>query len=160
MTKPQVDNGRGMPRPYGPEATDLVVGEDAMVEFGKELAARLGNSCLVTLSGDLGTGKTTIARGVLRGLGHQGRVKSPTYTLVEPYECGDKSIYHFDFYRIQDPLELELVGIPELLTLSAIRLVEWPNLAGQFLPEADISIHLEVAGEGRLVNTSTNINTN
>ena len=122
-----------------------------MVEFGKELAAELGSSGLITLSGDLGTGKTTIARGVLRGLGHQGRVKSPTYTLVETYVCGNKSIYHFDFYRIQDPLELELVGIPELLTLPAIRLVEWPDLAGQFLPEADISIHLEVAGEGRLV---------
>ena len=122
-----------------------------MVEFGKELAAGLGSSGLITLSGDLGTGKTTIARGVLRGLGHRGRVKSPTYTLVETYVCGNKSIYHFDFYRIQDPIELELVGIPELLTLPAIRLVEWPDLAGQFLPEADISIHLEVAGEGRLV---------
>ena len=126
-----------------------------MVEFGKELAAGLGSSGLITLSGDLGTGKTTIARGVLRGLGHQGRVKSPTYTLVETYVCGDKSIYHFDFYRIQDPLELELVGIPELLTLPAIRLVEWPDLAGQFLPEADISIRLEVAGEGRLVSTKS-----
>lgn len=122
-----------------------------MVEFGRELARRLGNSCLITLSGDLGTGKTTIARGVLRGLGHQGRVKSPTYTLVEPYECGDKSIYHFDFYRIQDPLELELVGIPELLTLPAIRLVEWPSFAGQFLPRADIAVQIEVQGAGRLV---------
>lgn len=122
-----------------------------MVEFGKQLAVRLGNSGVLTMSGDLGTGKTTIARGVLRALGHRGRVKSPTYTLVEPYECGDKSIYHFDFYRIQDPLELELVGIPELLTLPCIRLVEWPHLAGQFLPEADISVRIEVAGEGRLV---------
>lgn len=122
-----------------------------MLDFGRELAAEIGDSCLITLSGDLGTGKTTIVRGVLRGLGHQGRVKSPTYTLVEPYECGDKSIYHFDFYRIENPLELELVGIPELLTLPVIRLVEWPSFAGQYLPEADMEIQLEVAGEGRLV---------
>ena len=146
-----------MPRPHSFEATDLVVGEDAMVEFGKELAAQLGNSCLITLSGDLGTGKTTIARGVLRGLGHRGRVKSPTYTLVESYECGDKSIYHFDFYRIQDPFELELVGIPDLLTLPVIRLVEWPSLAAPLLPEADIAVHLEVAGAGRLVSIERNI---
>ncbi len=122
-----------------------------MIAFGRALAAELGNSCLITLSGDLGTGKTTVARGLLRGLGYEGRVKSPTYTLVEPYECGGKSIYHFDFYRIENPLELELVGIPELLTLPAIRLVEWPSFAGPYLPEADLQIQLEVAGEGRLV---------
>ena len=128
-----------------------VLGEQAMIRLGMELAARMGNSSLVTLSGELGSGKTTLARGVLRGLGYEGRVKSPTYTLVEIYECGQKSIYHFDFYRIQDPLELELVGIPELLTSDTIRLVEWPSLGGDHVPSADISIEIEASGEGRLV---------
>ena len=126
-----------------------------MIRLGMELAPRMGNSALVTLSGELGSGKTTLARGVLRGLGYKGRVKSPTYTLVETYECGRKSIYHFDFYRIQDPFELELVGISELLTNEAIRLVEWPRLGGGYVPNADLCIDIEAAGEGRLVRIET-----
>lgn len=130
----------------------LVLGEQEMLNFGMEIAPKLGDSSLVTLSGDLGSGKTTLARGVLRGLGYEGSVKSPTYTLVESYECRQKSIYHFDFYRIQDPLELELVGIPELLTLHAIRLVEWPSLGGEYLPKADVCIGIEPARHGRMLN--------
>ena len=122
-----------------------------MLEFGADLAASLGNSCVMTLSGDLGSGKSTIARGVLRGLGFAGRVKSPTYTLVEMYEHAGKSIYHFDFYRIQDADELELAGIPELLTQPAIRIVEWPSLGGCHVPAADIAIAIEILDCGRRV---------
>ncbi len=122
-----------------------------MLEFGADLASRLGDDCIVTLSGDLGSGKTTIARGVLRGLGFAGRVKSPTYTLVESYECNGKSIYHFDFYRIQDAEELELVGIPELLTQPVIRIIEWPSLGGSYVPTANIAIVIEASGDGRRI---------
>ena len=125
-----------------------------MLEFGVALASRLGDSCLVTLSGGLGAGKTSIARGMLRGLGFSGRVKSPTYTLVEPYECAGKCIYHFDFYRIRDAEELELVGIPELLTMSAIRIVEWPSLGGHHVPQADIEISIEMLADARRVHVS------
>ena len=136
----------------------LVLGEQEMLNFGMEIVPRLGDSSLVTLNGDLGSGKTTLARGILRGLGYEGHVKSPTYTLVESYECGRKSIYHFDFYRIQDPIELELVGIPELLTLQVIRLVEWPSLGGEFLPTADVSIGIEPAGHGRMLKIESAFN--
>ncbi len=135
----------------------IITGEEHMLAFGRGLAAQVGDSCLLTLSGDLGVGKTTIARGLLRGLGYEGRVKSPTYTLVESCECAGKCIYHFDFYRIQDALELELAGIPELLALPAIKLVEWPSLAGHWLPVADIAIHIEVAGAGRRVRIAGNM---
>ena len=122
-----------------------------MLDFGASLAPSLGASCLVTLSGDLGAGKTSVARGLLSGLGFTGRVKSPTYTLVEPYECAGKSIYHFDFYRIQDAQELEWVGIPELLTLPAIRIVEWPSLGAPYVPAADLAISIDIRGNGRLL---------
>ena len=135
----------------GVENPIQIIGEQAMLEFGARLAPGLGDSCLITLCGELGSGKTTIARGVLRGLGFEGRVKSPTYTLVEPYECAGKSIYHFDFYRIEDAEELELAGIPELLTLSAIRIVEWPSLGGAHVPAADLAISIELIENGRLV---------
>ncbi len=129
----------------------LVDSEHAMVAFGADLAADLGDDCVMTLSGDLGSGKTTIARGVLRGLGFAGRVKSPTYTLVETYECAGKSIYHFDFYRIQDAEELELVGIAELLTKPVIRIIEWPNLGGPYVPAVDLAIAIKTHGDARRV---------
>ncbi len=134
-------------------STELVdiASEQAMLAFGADLAATLGSSCVVTLSGDLGSGKTTIARGVLRGLGFAGRVKSPTYTLVETYEHAGKSIYHFDFYRIQDADELELAGIPELLAQPAIRIVEWSSLGGSHVPTADIAVAIEILNSGRQV---------
>ncbi|MYE12488.1 MAG: tRNA (adenosine(37)-N6)-threonylcarbamoyltransferase complex ATPase subunit type 1 TsaE [Gammaproteobacteria bacterium] len=106
---------------------------------------------LVFLRGELGAGKTTLVRGILRGLGHQGAVKSPTYTLLEPYEFGDRSIYHFDFYRIEDPEELSFIGIDELLSDAALKLVEWPERAGGRLPVPDLELVLTIAGEGRLL---------
>ena len=117
--------------------------EAAMLELGATLAARLWDNARVLLEGELGMGKTTLARGVLRGLGFQGAVKSPTYTIVEPYEFSGKRVYHFDFYRIEDPRELEFIGLDELMELPDIKLMQWPQRAGDLLPPADSRFRLE-----------------
>jgi len=110
---------------------------------------------VVFLHGQLGAGKTTLVRGILRALGHDGVVKSPTYTLLEPYEIGDRMIYHFDLYRIADSEELDFIGIDELMDAEAIKFVEWPEHGGRRLPPADVDIHLSLEGEGRRVEVFT-----
>lgn len=125
--------------------------EAATVACGERLAARLRPGMLVFLHGDLGAGKTTLVRGILRGLGHTGSVKSPTYTLLEPYELQSCLVYHFDFYRIVDPQELEFIGIDELVDSAAIKLVEWPERAAGELPAPDLIVRMQVAGEGRQI---------
>ena len=125
--------------------------ETATLEFGARLATTGLRSELVFLHGDLGVGKTTLVRGLLQALGHQGAVKSPTYTLLESYELDKLRIFHFDFYRIFDPRELDYIGIDELLDEPAVKLVEWPAKAGDKLPAADIEVRLSVAGTGRHV---------
>ncbi len=104
-------------------------------EFSQEaLGARLADVCtvpmLIFLEGDLGAGKTTLARGFLRGLGHRGAVKSPTYTLIEPYEIDGRKVYHLDLYRVADPAELDYLGLREMLAEEAVLLIEWPERAG------------------------------
>ena len=118
--------------------------------WGASLADQLGGE-LVFLRGELGAGKTTLVRGILRGFGHQGAVKSPTYTLLEPYELEGRRIYHFDFYRIEDPEELSFIGIDELLADAALKLVEWPERGGGRLPAPDLELVLTITGEGRLL---------
>lgn len=120
------------------------------LRWGAEFAAGLTTE-LIFLRGALGAGKTTLARGILRGLGHVGVVKSPTYTLLEPYEFGCRRVYHFDFYRIDDPAELSFIGIDELLADAALKLVEWPERGGDRLPKPDVDIALALADEGRLL---------
>ena len=127
----------------------LLVDEAATLAYGAELATLGLASALVFLHGDLGAGKTTLVRGYLRALGHQGAVKSPTYTLLETYSLAGVTIYHFDFYRIFDPRELGYMGLEELLAEPAVKLVEWPSKAGDKLPPADIEVRLCSAGEGR-----------
>ena len=130
---------------------DHVADEAAMLAYGAALAAELGPDDLVFLVGDLGAGKTTLARGILRGLGFSGHVKSPTYTLVEPYEFGSTRVYHFDFYRIKDREELEYIGLDDLLGERAIKLVEWPERAAGRLPTSQCVIRIRADGDGRVV---------
>jgi tRNA threonylcarbamoyladenosine biosynthesis protein TsaE len=104
---------------------------------------------VVHLHGELGAGKTTFVRGVLRALGYAGHVKSPTFTVVELYTISSLYLYHFDFYRFEDYHELRDAGLDEYFNGASVCLVEWPEKAGQALPSADIDIHLELAGYGR-----------
>jgi tRNA threonylcarbamoyladenosine biosynthesis protein TsaE len=124
-------------------------GEQAMEQFGAALGRALPVRALVFLVGDLGMGKTTLARGILRGRGHAGSVKSPTYTLVEPYLHLVPPLYHFDLYRLADPEELEYLGMRDYLEEEAQCLVEWPERAGDFLPTADLIITIEKQNSGR-----------
>ena len=111
---------------------------------GRALAPALAGGMVVTLAGELGAGKTTFVRGVLRGFDIRGAVKSPTYTLVEPYKVSSLYLYHFDFYRLKDPEEWEAAGFREYFRNDAICLIEWPERAGTALPSADLSIALVI----------------
>jgi tRNA threonylcarbamoyladenosine biosynthesis protein TsaE len=128
-------------------------GEAAQEAFGSRLAQVVASDWsggwIVHLRGDLGTGKTTLVRGILRGLGHVGAVKSPTYTLIEPYEPNGRPVFHLDLYRLGDPEELEYLGLRDLLSGEHLLLVEWPDRAGTALPPADLDIHIVYAGIGR-----------
>jgi tRNA threonylcarbamoyladenosine biosynthesis protein TsaE len=134
-----------------PAPSAFLADTSATLAHGAGLAARLPQGALVFLHGDLGAGKTTLVRGILRGLGHTGSVKSPTYTLLEPYELPTCLVYHFDFYRIVDRQELDFIGLDELVESPALKLVEWPERAGDRLPAPDVVVRMHVEGEGRRI---------
>jgi tRNA threonylcarbamoyladenosine biosynthesis protein TsaE len=124
--------------------------------LGRRLAGPLGAACqdapvVVHLDGPLGAGKTTLARGLLRGLGHEGRVRSPTFTLLEPYELEACSVAHLDLYRLADPGELDYLGLVDMLVPGAVVLVEWASRGGDRLPRADLRLTLDYDGDARRI---------
>ncbi|MFV1997973.1 MAG: tRNA (adenosine(37)-N6)-threonylcarbamoyltransferase complex ATPase subunit type 1 TsaE [Acidiferrobacterales bacterium] len=128
-----------------------VADEKEMETLGQYLAPVFVDTGLVTFSGDLGAGKTTLIRGILRGLGHQESVKSPTFSLVEPYVIHDQRVYHLDLYRLSDPEEMEFIGGREYFAGNGLCLVEWPENGQGFLPPPDISVIIHKVKQGRNV---------
>lgn len=130
-------------------------GEAATVAAGEQLGAIATPGSVWFLEGDLGAGKTTFCRGFLRAFGHSGAVKSPTYTLVEPYELARGLIYHFDLYRLGDPEELEYMGIRDYFSENSICLIEWPQRGRGILPAPDIRVRIETSGLGRALHLAS-----
>jgi tRNA threonylcarbamoyladenosine biosynthesis protein TsaE len=121
----------------------------ATLRLGEALAAGIAPGRVLFISGDLGAGKTTLVRGLLRGLGYAGRAKSPTYALVEPYSFSSIDLYHFDFYRFKDRSEWLNSGFREYFNPGSVCVVEWPEKAGDLLSPPDLHIRLEFDGEAR-----------
>jgi len=129
-------------RKYLPDAA-------ATMRVGADLAPGLHGGMTITLSGELGSGKTTLVRGILHGLGWTGPVKSPTYTLLEDYLISSLYLYHFDFYRFKEPAEWEDSGFAEYFRPDALCLIEWPERLDGLLPLDRLDIALETQGQGR-----------
>ncbi|MCK5728025.1 MAG: tRNA (adenosine(37)-N6)-threonylcarbamoyltransferase complex ATPase subunit type 1 TsaE [Methylococcales bacterium] len=124
--------------------------------FAEKLWPLLPSRCLIFLEGDLGAGKTTLVRSLLQSAGHQGKVKSPTYTLVEEYDLNAQKIFHFDLYRINDPEELEFMGIRDYMDTDAMCFVEWAERGESLLPPPHFILNLKVYAEKRLLTISHN----
>lgn len=117
--------------------------EAEMMALGAQLAGELAGGQVITLSGELGAGKTTLVRGMLRGLGFHGRVKSPSYGLVESYQVAGLEIHHLDLYRLGEPEELDFIGIEDLIGADSILLIEWPERGTGRLPDSSARIRIE-----------------
>ncbi len=142
-------------------ASQRLVGEADTVVFGAwlagELRERYQGRAVVYLHGELGAGKTTLVRGVLRAMGHEGTVKSPTYTLLEPYEPEGGLVYHFDLYRVEDPTELEFIGADEILDGPGLKLIEWPQRAMTWLPRPDVEVTLATVASTKVDNSTRKV---
>lgn len=134
--------------------------EAATLEFGAKIANSItkltDKPMVITLSGDLGRGKTTFVKGFIKSLGYPGLVKSPTYAIVEPYANLNPPTYHFDLYRLADPSELEYIGIRDYLAAGNICIFEWPEKAKGILPQADIELAFDLKADGREVKVTIN----
>ena len=129
---------------------DLILPDEAAtLALGRALAAGALPGRSLYLRGELGAGKTTLARGLLRGLGYEGAVRSPTYALVEPYAISRLNLYHFDFYRVKDQTEWLSLGFREYFNANSLCIVEWPERAGPALPLPDVELALTFSGAGR-----------
>lgn len=122
---------------------------EATERLGARLAALIEPPMVIFLHGELGAGKTTLVRGLLHALGHKGPVKSPTFTLVEPYRLAGVDVYHFDLYRLSDPEELDYLGARDYFSSASLCLIEWPEQGRGWLPEADLQLRLEYRDDGR-----------
>lgn len=129
----------------------LIENEEAMAKFAAKLAAEVKAPCIIYLKGELGAGKTTLTRGFLRALGHQGPVRSPTFTLIESYELNGQKIFHVDLYRLHDPEEIEYIGLRDYFTEDVIGLIEWPERAIDLLPPADLICEISIHPKGRMI---------
>lgn len=130
--------------------TDLPNESDTLA-FGARLAKLCPQPFILFLQGELGSGKTTLVRGFLRGFNYASNVKSPTYTLVEPYSIAGQQIFHFDLYRLNDPEEIENLGIGDYFTPTSICLIEWPERAKNLLPTPDLSCYIQQHDTGRRI---------
>ena len=126
-----------------------LINEKASEQFAAQLASCLSAPLVVTLSGDIGAGKTTIVRAMLKSLGVQSAIKSPTFSLVESYVCHNLNIHHFDLYRIHHEDELEYLGFRDYFSNENICFIEWAEHAGKVLPRVDIRFNLSIKGAGR-----------
>ena len=135
--------------------TQFLPNEAATVAAGAKMGRALNTGCVVFLVGELGAGKTTFTRGALRALGHAGSVKSPTYTLCEPYDLADEAqLCHLDLYRLSNPEELEFLGIRDYVASGAILLIEWPSKGEGWLPAPDLQVALQATDTGRQLEIS------
>ena len=135
--------------------TQFLPDEAATVAAGAKIGRALNTGCVVFLVGELGAGKTTFTRGALRALGHAGSVKSPTYTLCEPYDLDDEAqLCHLDLYRLSTPEELEFLGIRDYVASGAILLIEWPSKGEGWLPAPDLQVALQATDTGRQLEIS------
>lgn len=125
--------------------------EIKLTQLAATLAACIEKNLVIYVRGELGAGKTCFARGFIQALGHQGNVKSPTYTIVEEYSLLDHHIFHFDLYRLNDPEELEYLGIRDYKQTDAILLIEWPSRGENFIPLPDLDVDIEYYERGRRV---------
>lgn len=128
----------------------LLADEQATISFGQQLAVALDETAIIFLHGELGAGKTTLVRGMLRAMGYNNAVKSPTYTLVEEYYIANKHIYHFDLYRLNNPEELDFMGIRDYFH-QAIILIEWPEKGASYLPTPDLNCYIEIDENSRRI---------
>lgn len=133
----------------------ILADEKATLALGAALAIACPDElCIIHLEGELGAGKTTLTRGFLNALGHNGKVKSPTYALVEHYELNGRPVYHFDLYRLADPGELEFLGLDDYFNTNALSLIEWAQRGSEYLPKPDLLVTLHYQDPGRSAHIS------
>lgn len=133
------------------EYSKTIKNEAEMLAFASHLSPLIPAGSVIFLHGNLGAGKTTFTRGFLQGLGYTGKVKSPTYTLVEPYELLDKFIYHFDLYRLTAPEALLHMGVQDYFNSTSICILEWPEKGYPLLPTPDLACQIDFLEDGRLI---------
>ena len=125
--------------------------EQQMLDIAKDIASEITSPCCVYLHGELGAGKTTIAKGLIKALGYTDPVTSPTYNLIQEYPIGNATIYHMDLYRLEDSSELEFLALPDLWNVNSIFLIEWPDNGEGYLPKSDYQIKLTKLINGRQI---------